>query len=185
MTLEKHLVDTMKEWQMKIGNLESDMRLYYPKDSLCDYLSLEHGINNDLLKEHIKKYLSEKADYLGEIAVSYERDRFCFLVGKAGCAYVEQSVPEPVFLLKFLDALQFQDMDRICTLFDEYAKQYGTTVCSEQEEDGCGTVLYFTDESVDPYVYCIDQNEFGITYHRFAKSDFESEGLSSLGRETI
>lgn len=178
MTLEKHLVDTMKEWQMKIGNLDSDMRLYYPKDSLCDYLCLEHDIGNESLKEYIRKYLSEKAGYLGETAVSYERDRFCILVGKTGCAYVEQSVPEPVFLVKFLEALQAQNMDRIHMLFDEYAKQHGTTVCSEKEEDGCGTVLYFEDENADPYVYCIDQNEFGITYHRFAKSDFEGDGLS-------
>lgn len=174
MTLEKHIIDTMKEWQMKIGSLDSGMRLYYPKGSLCDYLHLEKGIKNEALKEHIEKYLSGNAAHLGAVAVSYEGDRFCLFVGKEGCAHVEQAVPEPEFLTKFLAALKLQDMDAIRGVFREYAQQHGTTVHCEKEEDGIGTALYFENEDVEPYVYCVEENEFGITYHRFAKSDFGS-----------
>ena len=28
--LERHIIDTIKEWQMKIGYKEENMRLYYP-----------------------------------------------------------------------------------------------------------------------------------------------------------
>ncbi|MGN0350029.1 MAG: DUF3877 family protein [Roseburia sp.] len=171
MTLEKHIVDTMKEWQMKIGSLDSNMRLYYPKNSLCGYLDLESEIGNDALKEYIKNYLSNHASYLGEITISYEQDRFCFLVRKQGCDYVEQNVPEPEFLGKFLKVLKMQNMKEIIGLFQEYAKQHGTKVGSRKEDNGLGTVLYFEDENVEPYVYCIEENEFGVTYHRFVKSD--------------
>ena len=40
MTLKKHIIDTIKEWQLKIGNIDTDIRLYYPKSSLCDYMEV-------------------------------------------------------------------------------------------------------------------------------------------------
>ena len=40
MTLEKHVIDTVKEWQTKIGTDDAGVRLYYPKVSLCGYLKL-------------------------------------------------------------------------------------------------------------------------------------------------
>ena len=47
MTLEKHVIDTMKEWQIKIGSFDSNIRLYYPKKSLCRYLDLNIDIDNN------------------------------------------------------------------------------------------------------------------------------------------
>lgn len=41
------------------------------------------------------------------------------------------------------------------------------SVCKEENE--LETAISFIDENVEPYIYCIDQNEFGITYHRFTK----------------
>lgn len=40
MTLEKHVIDTVKEWQTKIGTDDAGVRLYYPKVSMCGYLKL-------------------------------------------------------------------------------------------------------------------------------------------------
>ena len=31
----------------------------------------------------------------------------------------------------------------------------------------------FDREEVDPYVYCFDADDFGVTYHRFARVDYE------------
>ena len=30
-----------------------------------------------------------------------------------------------------------------------------------------GHVFSFSDPSVDEYCYCVEENEFGLTYHRF------------------
>ena len=171
MTLGKHVTDTIKEWQLKIGSLDSDIRLYYPKTSLCRYLNLNIDIDNALLSKYIEKYFEDEIKYLGKVAVSANQDRFCILVGKQGCDYVEKKVPEPEFLVKFLEVLKCQSMKNILEFFEEYAKKHRTCVCTKKEEDS-GTVFYFEDEHVEPYVYCIDQNEFGITYHRFAKDDY-------------
>ncbi|MCI8484458.1 MAG: DUF3877 family protein [Lachnospiraceae bacterium] len=174
MTLKKHVIDTMKEWQMKIGRFDSDLRLYYPKGSLCDYLNLDREMENEALAQAVKQYFAEEAEVLGEIHIEPGQARFCILVGKEGCAYVEQNVPEPEFLTKFLEALKSQKMSKVCECFEIYGQKYGTKVCRESEKDDGGTLFYFEDENVDPYRYCVDENEFGITYHRFTKSDYEN-----------
>ena len=120
LTLEKHVLDTMKEWQLKIGSLDQDIRLYYPKKSLCEFLEVEDTIEIDKLVKAVTEYLQSKAAYL----------------------------------------------------FEEYAKKEGTTYIVDKEQDGLGTVLYFADSRVDPYVYCLEEDDFGITYHRFARNDY-------------
>lgn len=171
MTLEKHVVDTIKEWQIKIGSLGSNIRLYYPKSSLCNYLNISIDADNEILSRHIEKYFADNVTYLGNVRVSAEQERFCILVDKEGCDYVEKNIPEPEFLAKFLEVLKSQEMQKILELFEEYARSQGTHMCVRKEEEW-ETVLYFENEYVEPYVYCIDKNEFGITYHRFSKNDF-------------
>lgn len=172
MTLEKHVIDTMKEWQVKMGSLDSNIRLYYPKASLCRYLSLSMEIDNKELSEYMEQYFDSHAKYLGRVTVHAEHDRFCVMVGKEGCDYIEKKVPEPEFLTKLLKVLKNQKMQNIIQFFEEYARMHGTDICIRNEEGGLETVLYFEDEKVEPYVYCIDANEFGITYHRFTKDEY-------------
>lgn len=172
MTLEKHIIDTMKEWQIKIGSFDSNIRLYYPKQSLCRHLNLDVDIDNEELCRQIEQYFTANVKYLGKIKVSETRDRYCIMVLKEGCDYVEQNVPAPEFLADFLEVLKRQNMQAILDYFEEYAIKHGTKVSMQKEEGDHGTVLYFENESVEPYVYCIDQNEFGITYHRFTKEDY-------------
>lgn len=171
MTLEKHIADTMKEWQIKMGSLDSNVRLYYPKTSLCRYLNLNIAVENEVLCRYIEKYFADNVKYLGKVEVSAAMDRFCIMVGKEGCNYVEENIPEPEFLAQFLIALKSKNLEKITDCFEEYAGKHGTIcVCNEVGETE--TVLYFENEAVEPYVYCIDKNEFGITYHRFAKDDY-------------
>lgn len=173
MILEKHVIDTMKEWQMKIGSFDSGIRLYYPKMSICRDLCLDaETMDNEVLCRYIEHYFEENAGYLGRITVTADRERLCLLVGKEGCDYVAQNVSEPDFLTAFLEVLKEQDMQSVMNCFEAYAKKHGTEVCVRTEEDGHETVLYFENEWVEPYVYCIDHNEFGITYHRFTKEDY-------------
>lgn len=177
MTLEKHVMDTMKEWQIKIGSFDSNIRLYYPKVSLCRYLNWNMDMDNEQLSKSIEKYFAEEVKYLGNVTVSAEQDRFCILVGKEGCDYVEKKVPEPEFLARFLEVLKSQNMQDILNFFKEYARQHGTTcITTQEDEEGLETVVFFENEDVEPYVYFLDQNEFGITYHRFSKDDYMDLG---------
>ena len=170
MTLEKHIVDTMKEWQIKIGSFDSNIRLYYPKVSLCRHLGLEDTIENEKLREKVEQYLLE-IQYLGAVNVSKDGDRYCILIDKLGCDYVEQKVAEPEFLRNFLRVLKSQNMQAVIDYFKGFADENGTVLKMEKEEHG--VVLYFENEKADAYMYCIDENEFGITYHRFTREDYE------------
>lgn len=172
LTLEKHVLDTMKEWQLKIGSLDQDIRLYYPKKSLCEFLEVEDIIEIDKLVKAVTEYLQSKAAVLGDITTTAAGDRLCIEIGKDGCQYVEQFVEEPEFLKLFLEALKKQKMEEMIYLFEDYAKEKGTTYIVDKEQDGLGTVLYFEDANVDPYVYCLEEDDFGITYHRFARNDY-------------
>lgn len=172
LTLEKHVLDTMKEWQLKIGSLDQDIRLYYPKKSLCEFLEVEDIIETDKLVKIVTEYLQSKATFLGDITTTAAGDRLCIEIGKEGCQYVEQFVEEPEFLKLFLEALKKQKMEEMIYLFEDYAKEKGTTYIVDKEQDGLGTVLYFADSRVDPYVYCLEEDDFGITYHRFARNDY-------------
>ena len=41
--LKRHIYDTVKEWQMKIGSLDESIGLYYPAESLKSLLGLEQS----------------------------------------------------------------------------------------------------------------------------------------------
>ncbi len=173
MDLKSHIIDTIKEWQLKIGEMEQSIRLYYPKESLCNYLSEDKDIAIIKLSALVKDYLNFNAPYLGKINVSNDGNRFCLEISVEGCKYVEENIYTPEFLNDFLSVLKNQSMDDIRELFRVYADKHNTSFMEAKEDDGLGTVFYFVDEKVDPYVYCIEQDVFGITYHRFARIDYE------------
>lgn len=173
MTLEKHILDTMKEWQLKMGNFDTDIRLYYPETSLRRYMEVERDMDSDILIGKIEAYIVEKMSYLGKVCISAQSDRYCVHISKEGCKYVENNVPMPEFLAGLLEELKVQKLDSMVAYFEKYAAVHNTKLCKEKDEGDGGTILYFADENVEPYVYCIDQNEFGITYHRFTKEEYE------------
>ena len=62
-------------------------------------------------------------------------------------------------------------MQAVIDYFKGFADENGTVLKMKKEDHG--TVLYFENEKADAYMYCIDENEFGITYHRFTREDYE------------
>lgn len=173
MNLEKHILDTMKEWQLKMGSIGSDIRLYYPKGSMCRYMNVESDIENNELIKRIVQYLELSMPYMAKVTIAEQNDRFCIHISKEGCEYVENNVQMPDFLEGMLEVLKSQDMDSMIAYFAEYAIGHGTKLCKEKDEDDGGIILYFEDEIVEPYVYCIDENDFGITYHRFTREEYQ------------
>lgn len=173
MTLLQHVMDTIKEWQMKIGTDDAGIRLYYPKQSLCGYLHLNTDTDNAAVCKQAKQYLEEQAPFLGEVTVTEHAGRFCIYVGQAGCAYIDKNVMVPEFLKGFLEAIATKDMHRVRTYFEQYAKAHGTCVHEQLDEEDLGVVFSFADKQVEPYYYCVNDDQFGITYHRFSKDDFD------------
>lgn len=176
MNLEKHIMDTIKEWQIKIGYREGDMKLYYPGKSLAVLLGLPAEADEDRLVKALEEFSQAMEPKLGKIIISGNYERYCLDIPDKGCAYVADQVPEPVFLKRFLKELMTpgNTMEQIRACFAAYAEEHGITYVEEpagEEEDA--RAFCFTDNAADEYVYFVEENEFGLTYHRFARTDYE------------
>lgn len=91
--LEKHITDTIREWQVKIGYEGGTMKLYYPAESLRRSLSLDE--TEDLAKalSAFCKNVQPRLECL--LAV---KDRYCVEIPEEGCSYIEREIPVPELL---------------------------------------------------------------------------------------
>ncbi|MDO4344375.1 MAG: DUF3877 family protein [Eubacteriales bacterium] len=177
-TLKKHIIDTVKEWQMKIGYMDEDMKLYYPMDSLKTMLGLEKNVEKVELDHALQKFAENVRGELGELKITDSNGRYCLDISPEGCAWIEENVPEPGFLKALLAIITSGDkgMEEVRRCFGEYAKKYGCSYTEENEScHGMGHVFFFDDPASDEYVYCVEENEFGLTYHRFGRDDYKNE----------
>ncbi len=178
MDLEKHIVDTIKEWQLKIGYREGNMKLYYPGASLVSLLELSEKSEAWELEKRLEHFVKENASKLGEIGISGSFDRYCLDIPAKGCIYVAEEVPEPVFLRRFLEMLTTpgNSMEQVRRCFAAYGETAGTFYREEMPEGHSSEhkshVFYFEDEAVEEYVYWVEENEFGLSYHRFTREEY-------------
>lgn len=184
--LEKHIIDTVKEWQMKIGCREGSMNLYYPADALAELLELPEAVGKADVQERrlaqaLSEFVREAAPRLGQLQISHEGERYCFVVPDKGCSYVAQEVPDSEFLGQLLGVITIpgNHLDEVEACFAEYARTHGGSyVSQEAHHHGLGRVFYFQweeetlSEAQDPYVYCVEDDEFGLTYHRFTQTEY-------------
>lgn len=177
--LERHIIDTIKEWQMKIGYSEGSMNLYYPKEALAELLELPDG--EQKLGRALAGFAQEVKPRLGEIAISHEGERYCFVIPAEGCTYVAEEIPDALFLQSFLAVITGagRSMKAVEDCFARYAKCHGGSyVAREAHHHGLGKVFYFewgedaSGDEKDPYVYCVEDDEFGLTYHRFTRAEY-------------
>ena len=170
--LEKHIVDTVKEWQMKIGFQEGGMELYYPKKSLMEALEVRENLHEAL--HEFKKAVRPR---LVKIEISHKGERYCLEVSEKGCRYIAEVIPKPEFLSRFLEVITKREntMNEVRECFREYAKEKGTAAVEKNEMvHELGRVFYFENEKIEEYVYCVEENEFGLTYHRFSREDYQA-----------
>ncbi len=186
--LQKHIYDTVKEWQLKIGYREENMKLYYPDVSLKGLLGLEAGADTAQLEESLEQFAQAVQPQLGRIHVSCDekKERYCLDVPREGVSYIAKEVPDSAFLKRFLKVITspgstLKDVEECfaCT-----AKEQGIDyVGRNQEEEGLGNVFYFAApknqdgqsaaKEMDEYIYCVEADDFGLTYHRFDREDYE------------
>ena len=69
--LEKHITDTIREWQVKIGYEGGTMKLYYPAESLRRSLSLDETEDLDAA---LAAFCKEVQPRLGILAISAVKD---------------------------------------------------------------------------------------------------------------
>ena len=43
---------------------------------------------------------------------------------------------------------------------------------ADHVHDGVGRVFFYEGGAPDEYVYCVESDDFGLTYHRFTMEDY-------------
>lgn len=187
--LEKHIYDTVKEWQMKIGYRKESMKLYYPAASLISLLGLENGTGTENLEDALEEFCHKMESVLGKICVSSDekKERYCLDIPVQGVTYIAENIPDSVFLKKFLQVITAHGstLEDVKTCFEQFAQEHGILCCqNDKTKEGMGHIFYFEydggpegagygSEEKDEYVYCVEADDFGLTYHRFDKTDYK------------
>ncbi|MBE5960164.1 MAG: hypothetical protein E7256_02060 [Lachnospiraceae bacterium] len=169
-SLEQNIMQTVYEWQVKIGYAKESMNVYFMKDSLCYYCG---EIEKDELREWLSGFKEFVKERLGEIKVSGDGKRFCIGVPESGTAYIKEHMEGNTFLSALVEAIKRPDctMEDIKQIFASLSKDF---VCEKIEGGEFDYVLYYNDPLLDPFRYCFTVHSHGIYYHRFTSYDYNS-----------
>lgn len=166
--LYQNICDTVKEWEIKIGYRKEEIQLYYPEESLMELLET----NQDSLKGALDGFCVAIKEWMGQIMIyeTEEKGRYCVRIPAQGVSYVHENLPESEFLKAFLKVVTTpgKKLEDVCQVFSDFSDKV-TIEKAEEREWG----IWFTDGDIDSYVYYVEEDEFGLEYHRFTKEAYQ------------
>lgn len=164
----------MKEAQIKLGYAKETVRLYYPVTSVNALTGTDIKDAKELVIQ-LENNSSFSDTKLGQIQFAVHGGRIEVSIPPEGAEYVHQEVPSPAFLT---DMIELFGAHHNCTLkevqdiFEKYSRNY---MCEKMPEGmDFDYVLYFEDEKIDAYYYCIKEEMGHTIYHRFTKEDYQA-----------
>lgn len=165
MDLERNLIDNILECEIKLGHASSAISFYYPMSSLIELLNCE----NESLEQAIAEFQTKEAQRLGKVVikeVTDEKGRYGVKIPAEGVNWVHDHYAPTDFMQHFISQVhkREQSLEDMRHLFLQYSTDVVVEKITETE-----WAIRFTDETIDPYVYCIEKNDFGLEYHRFTK----------------
>lgn len=168
--LEKVLCDTLKEEQIKLGYAKETIRLYYPMSSLAHILE-EDTIDMPKMDEALNIFAEIVENKLGKLQISHKGDRYCILIPPMGSEYIHEVYEDNPFLVALIDLVRKHDcsLEDIVKLFKSFSEE---VICEKSETDEFDYVIYFADNKMDDYRYCIKFDHGHTVYHRFTPKDF-------------
>ena len=104
--LAQHMVDTVKEWQCKIGVRKEKMDLFYPLQSLKQLLQLNPADSTEQLEKTLTEFQKEYEDLVGRLHFWKEKERYGIEIPEEGVIHIAETIPDPEFLEKFLKVIQ-------------------------------------------------------------------------------
>lgn len=169
-----NIIGQIKEVQIKLGYVKETLRFYYPVSSLNNIMSVNYQNEMDML-EALKTSQELKDTVLGTLQFKIHGGRIEISVGQEGAEYVHRNVETSPFLVDLITlfgACHSCSIHDICRVFEKYSQDY---VCQKMQEDkDFDYVIYFMDNNIDEYYYCIRMEMGHTIYHRFMKEDYEA-----------
>lgn len=170
--LQKNIMDTIHEGQVKIGYEPSGIQIYYTLASLKGLLGVlvPSAKEMDVL---LNVFKSTVENTLGDIQITREEERFCFAIPEKGTSYIHETYEDNTFLKELITVLQ----NPACTIeniLSVFRKQSPDVICQKMQDAEFDYVISYRDKSVDEFMYCFSIGEMGAYYHRFTEIDYES-----------
>ena len=156
----RHILDTLKEWQLKLGLPQDSLWLRYPQEELADLLGVpfDHAAQTS--------FACFVAPTLGDIVIDELPDGFCrLLIPAKGLRYAESQPTDP-FLADLIALSQdpFCTMEKVYQLFASYPHR---TFPLPDDPDA---VVF---ERVGrPILYVFDEHDGLVEYHRLTVARF-------------
>lgn len=175
--LIKNIVDQIKEAQIKLGYVKETVRLYYPLASLNRLLGTDIKTEKEMVKE-LKNKDSIRNNYnqesLKKLGFKAHKTKIEISVMPEYVEYIHKNVENPKFLEDIIKLFQDNhdcDLKDICAVFEKYSNDYVCEKMPQNAEFDYG--IYFKDEKIDEYCYCVKREMGHTIYHRFTRDDYE------------
>ena len=169
MNLEKNLIDNILECEMKLGYANTPVSFYYPITSLMELLDCEESEIDSATLQFQESELTR----LGKVIIkeqANEKGRYAVTIPVEGICWVREHFQSTDFMRLLISKINRpgNTLEDIVKIFTHFSSEVDVKKVSDKE-----WVIGFADESIDPYVYHVEQNEFGFEYHRFTREAYE------------
>lgn len=168
MNLEKNLIDNILECELKLGDANTPICFYYPITSLMELLKCEESE----IDSAIQHFQERELQRLGKVIIKEqpnEKGRYAVTIPVEGIRWVSDHFQPTDFMRLLISEINRpgNTLEDIVKIFTHFSSEVDVKKVSDKE-----WVIGFADESIDPYVYHIEQNEFGFEYHRFTREAY-------------
>lgn len=172
--LENNIIEVIKEEQIKLGYASETIRLYYPLESICNLLGSDYTIKE--LYDTLNQFCGFVKDRLGDVEFFNKETRYCFIIPPKGVDFVHDAIEKNHFLQDFIEKISSHDctLDELLKVFHQYSNH---VVCEEMDNGEFDYLIYFKDQILDAYKYCIKFENCHAIYHRFTRADYENFGF--------
>lgn len=171
--LERNIIGVIKESQAKLGYEKMPLGINYIIPSLRHLLG--DCADGEILLL-LKDFARENYDTFGDILINETENGYRLTVSEKGVEFVHNTLSDDDFIVRFVNTIKQPDCDinKVLSLF----KSYSDKVCFKKVSNGeFEYLIYFEDGKPDEFYYCLDDDDFGVTYHRFTKEDYNDFGF--------
>lgn len=168
--MERNLIDNILECELKLGQADTQVTFYYPQASLTELL----GCSRKELASAMTEFQKQEAGRLGKIEMEElenEKGRYAVTIPKEGICWVHENYQPSEFMKAFILEIKKpgNTLAGIVELFNSFSPEVEIKHMDDKQ-----WAVSFKDNSIDPYVYYMEQNEFGLEYHRFTRTAYEN-----------
>lgn len=174
MNLEKNLIDNVLECQVKLGMADLPISFYYPQTSLIELLAC----SIETLDLEIERFKEKELYRLGRLKIEElknEKGRYAITVPAEGIKWVYDNFVPSEFMQEFIAGIKSPGItiEDVINIFKKFSDKVNANQVSDNE-----WAVSFEDTDIDPYVYHVERDCFGLEYHRFTHKAYKlfSEG---------